>query len=273
MNTPSLSPAAQLELDRLERPTIVGDWISNYHAMLRKLVERDTSNMADWEIRGRGIKALEKSREKYRVAAELKTYAIPLLESLHLLELDGSPESPTVSLDEFLKQTMPNTGRDVLRERFMQYLTERARNEVDIQMSLHPRPAMSRDEHVKQMAEASFALYDDDGMAGPSRNIYGPCFRAWWKTQADGNNLSEPIKRRRMEKSVKIEKMKNILPKSNRPNEGWTSAEWEKRADIVLEVRGGSFRRYQKALLASGAVVEKNGKFRVPRKSLEKKRK
>lgn len=224
MKSPTLSPEAQRHFDELARPTYCGDWASNYHAMLKKLAARGTSNVTEWEIKGQGIEVLEKSREGHRVAVELKAYAIQQLELLRLLELDGSPELPPIPLDEFLKKVMPNTGKEVLRERFRRFLIEKAESAVDDQMALHPRPDISRDEHLMQMAAMDFALLDEDGMAGPTRNIYGPWFRDWWKRH-EGYNLSGANEKKGAKKTDRHKALIALLP--SRPNKpGITKEKW-----------------------------------------------
>jgi|GEM_PF-4797534 len=262
MKPPTLSPEAQRHVDELARPAYYGDFASDYHAMIRKLVDRDTSDITEWEIKGQGIEVLEKSREEHRVAVELKAYAIHQLELLRLLELDGSPESPPMPLDEFLKKAMPNTGRDVLRERFMRFLIEKADSEVDEQMELHPRPDISRDERVKQMSAIAFALVDQDGVAGPTGNIYGPWFRNWWKRH-EGNNLSSANGKKAAKKSDRHKALVELLPsRNNKP--GQSKDEWRSQAEkkgLFSSLR--TFNNDVKTLIDSRLVhVQDDGNFR-----------
>ncbi len=263
MNKEDLSPEAQQRLKEITPSTdSVENWNFAFMNMLKKLAERNTSDVTEWEIKGQGIEVLEKSREEHSVAVELKAYAIPLLETFRLLELDGSPELPPISLDEFLKKTMPNTGKDVLRERFMRFLIEKAESEVDRQMELHPRPDISRDERVKQMATNVFSLFDEDGVAGPTRNFYGPWFREWWKRH-EGNSLSGANEKKGAKKSDRHEALIALLP--SRPDKpGITKDQWRDKA----KKKGlfGSLRTLNRdvQLLSVGKKiqVQENGNFR-----------
>jgi hypothetical protein len=260
--TPTLSPEAQQELTNLESSTIAdgGDWLSNYMGMLKRLAQRNTTDVTEWEIKGQGIEALEKSREDHRIAVELKAYAqtqIPIDYSATLAKL---PE--LASLDEFLKRAWRDTGRDVLRGRFMDFLTGEAEVGVDEQMSLHPRHGVSREDYVKQMAAALFCMFDEDGMAAPTQLDYRQRFRAWWKHH-EGNNLSGYNEKTGLNKTDRHKELIKLLP--SRPNTpGITKQKWkEKAAKAGLLESPRTFRRDVKHLSDSKMIrAQEDGNFR-----------
>lgn len=262
MKEEDLSPEAKYHLRERELETTHGDWLSNYMAMLKEFAERNTSDVTEWEIKGQGIEVLEKCREEHRIAGELQYYATHQLETFRLLELDGSPESPPVSLDEFLKRAMPNTGREVLRERFMRFLIEKAESEVDQQMALHPRPGISRDECVKQLATGYFTLYEEDGVHGPTRNYRGPEFRDWWKRH-EGNPLGEHNNSKKIGVNERQLALIGLLP-SRRNQSGIDKPAWKKLAEKKdLFTSRETFDRDLRALITAKKIqVQENGNFR-----------
>jgi hypothetical protein len=165
-------------------------------------------------------------------------------------------------LDEFLKKAMPNTGKEVLRERFMRFLIEEAESEVDEQMEHYPRPDISRDERVQQMATWNFTLYDEDGMHGPTRNILGPRFRNWWKRH-EGNTLSGANEKKGEKRNDRHKDLIALLP--SRPDKpGIPKEEWkEEAAEAGLIESDRNFRRDMKHLIDSKLIhVQENGNFR-----------
>lgn len=261
MKTPSLSPEAQYQLDELESATVAGggDWLSNYMAMLKKLAERNTSDVTEWEIKRQGIEVLEKSREEYRVAVELQAYAIAQIPADISTALAKLPESAT--LDEFLERLMPDTDKIVRHERVMRFLANRYEGCVDIQMEAHPSN-LSRAERITQMARDELETWEHAGLSQDSQYWIQDEFRAWWKTQTDGNPLTKTNAARSGEKAAKMEKMLELLPHTKRPNETMSLDDWRKKAKLILEIPSGTFDKYRKEL--KPRFVEKpKWRFRV----------
>lgn len=262
MKTPSLSPEAQYQLDELESATVAdgGDWLSNYMAMLKKLAERNISDVTEWETKGQGIEVLEKSREKHRIAVELKAYAITQIPVDISTALAKLPESAT--LDEFLERLMPHTGKVVQHERVMKFLANRYEGRVDVQMVLHPRN-LSRAERITQMARDELEIWGHTGLSQESQYWLQDEFRAWWKTQSDGNPLTKTNKINQVSISERRNALIKLLP-TQKAAKGFSSREWENKATVEeISKSPRTFRRDIKALVDDNLVHKQgNGSFR-----------
>ena len=257
---PTLSPAAQSELTRLERATIEGDWIENYMTMLKRLVERDTDDVTDWEVKGQGIEVLEHSREQHRVAVELRAYAktqIPRDISAALAKL---PES--ASLSDFLDRLMQGRmGKEPVMKRFVEFLTHEAVSCVDEQMALHPHP-LTRDEYVASMVRARLKDLEHADLPQELQYYTQEAYRAWWKTQSDGG-IAECSRTRKEIMQARHADLLALLP--SRPDEaGMTKKKWESLAvSRALVDSDRTFRRDVEKLIGKKMVQRQaDGNFR-----------
>lgn len=263
MNPPPLSNEAQCKIDELEQATYDGGiWPNDaYLDKLRGLAAREISSLEAVQVTGQGLEEWERSREEHRVAGELKAYAIYTLNSYTSAELAKFPE--LAPLDEFLKLAMPNTGKKVSRDRFIQFLTAKAEGEVDLQMKLFPKPKISRAERVQQTAEAAIRDYDEHGMSATTQHEYRDIFRKWWKTQEEGNPLGKCTKEAVMKATERQVALIKVLP--SRPSvHGISKEKWKEKADKAgLVPSERTFRRDVQQLVAKGRVrVQEDGNFR-----------
>lgn len=262
MNEEDLSPEARQRLEELT-PAIhaVENWNFAYLDMLKGLAEEELPDLADVEIKGQGMEALKRSRKEHAVAVELKSYAVAFLGPDNSAELAKLPE--TASLDDFLERVMPNTGKQVRRDRFMRFLIAEAESQVDEQMELHPKPGVSREKYARRMAEWDFSLYDKEGLQRPSQYWRGQAFRKWWKSQSDGNPLGKHNYSKSMSVANRHKALIVLLP--SRPNEpGITKEKWmgkAEKAGLLESLR--TFRRDVQRLTDSKMIhVQENGSFR-----------
>lgn len=261
MNEEDLSPEARQRLRELTPSTdSVENWNFAYLDMLKGLAEEELPDLADVEIKGRGMEVLKRSRKEHAVAVELRAYAVEFLGPDISADLAKLPEP--ASLDDFLGRVMPNTGKQVLRDRFMRFLIAEAERQVDQQMELHPKPGVSREEYARRMAESDFSLYDIEGLQRPSQYWRGQAFRKWWISQDAGNPLAATNAARTSKKAAKMEGMLKLLTHSKRANETMSLDEWAKKVELILGIPRSTFDKYRKELRPR--YVEKpKGRFRV----------
>lgn len=258
----NLSAAAKEELKKLT-PTInsVEDWNSAYYDLLKNLAEEKLPLLADVEIKGQGLEALRRSHEAHAVAVELQAYAKAFLGTDISAAVAKLPKSTT--LDVLLASAMPNTGKQVLRDRFKSFLMTEAETRVDEQMELHPKPGVTREEYVKQMAERDFEILDQDDLSPETQHEYTDRFRDWWRRH-DGNNLSRANEKKGLEAAERRQELIRLLP--SRPNsKGITKEKWREEAEkggLYSSLR--TFNRDVRALVDSEAVHVQinNGNFR-----------
>ena len=259
--TPALSPAAQCELDQLERATIDGgNWFSDYMAMLHRLANQEIPDMADVEIKGRGMDALRGSRDKFRVAVELKAYALAKLPRDISAALAKLPELAT--LDDFLDRLMPNTGKQVRRERFAAFLAFDAETGVDEQMKLHPHN-LTRNGAIAEMVRVRLANLEHADIPRASQYDIQESFRAWWKTQEGGNPLNKTNGGKTMTAAARRQSMVKLLPKYQ-AGKGYSTFEWlQATTDAGVLKSERTFRRDIKQMVDESLVhKQKNGSFR-----------
>ena len=269
MNEEDLSPAAQRKLIKLERATVAGggDWLPHYMAMLKELAERDTSDVTEWEIKGQGIEILEKTREEYRIAVELKTYAIAQIPVDISAEVAKLPES--VSLDEFLGRLMPNSSAEDRRREFSGFLRDWAEAQIDEQMELHPKK-LSRDKYVAQIAKVRLENLQSSNLPRILQYDLREEFSSWLKPKKRGATLAATNAKKRTTKAQKMEKMLSLLPHSKRANQVMSLKIWRDRAVEILNIPDRTFDRYRKEL--EGRYIEHpKGKFRVDNNTRETK--
>jgi hypothetical protein len=241
-----LSPAAQRELSELGAAAAnSSDWLSDYLAMLKNLADRDTSDVTEWEIKGRGIEVLEKAREKYRIAVELKAYAITQIPADISAALAKLPESAT--LEEFLEGLMPHISKGEQRERVIQFLSHRYEECVDEQMELHPRK-ISRDERIAQMARDELETWEHNSLSQESQYWLHKDFKAWWIRLDEGNPLTKTNETSTRKKAEKMDAMLGLLPHNKRANQTISLDEWRKRAKQRLGIPSSTFDIYRKEL-------------------------
>jgi hypothetical protein len=252
MNEEDLSPEAQQRLKELT-PSIdsVENWNIAYRDLLKGLAEEKLPPLADVEIKGQGLEAFRRSHKEYAVAVELQAYAAAFLGTDSSAAVAKLPES--TNLDVLLASAMPNTGQEVRRVRFKSFLMTDAESRVDEQMELHPKPRVSREEYVKQMAERDFETLDQDNLSAETQHEYTDRFRDWWRRH-DGNNLSRANEKKGLNGAERRKELVRLLP--SRPDKpGFTKKKWREKADNeghFLSIR--TFDRDVQALVDSKAV-------------------
>ncbi len=133
-STTTLSPAAQAKLDTLIDEHGVDD-SAKLLVVLQWLAARPLPPIEEVRVNGQGLDERERSEEDHEVAVELQKYAIAMIGSDISKSLTKLPQWTT--LDEFLDNLMPNTGRGVRRQRFLDFLRHEATENAD----LFPCPA------------------------------------------------------------------------------------------------------------------------------------
>ena len=195
--------------------------------MLENLAKREIFDVTEWEIKGQGKPILDASREEHRIAVELKAYAEAIIKREDSFRAANLPEQ--VGFDDFLKRAMPKIGKQVLRDRFLQFLRAEAEKTVDQQMKLFPRPDISREERIKQMAENEFELLEAEGLAAPTHYEHRKLFSDWWKKQDEGNPFNKVNKAKTIRMVERRIVLVKLLPKQ-KALKGFSIREWENAA-------------------------------------------
>lgn len=263
MTEDGLSPEARQRLNDLT-PTIhaVENWNLAYLDMLKGLADEELPDLADVEIKNEGMEALKRSRKDHAVAVELKAYAEAFLGSDISAELSNLPKRS--GLDDFLDRVLPKVDEQTRRNQFMRFLIAEAETHVDEEMELHPKPGVSREERVKQMAESEFGHFSKHGFAATTHFEHELRFVAWRKRNMPNGSLGAANEKKAAEKKAKLEKLLKLLPHSLRSNETMSLAEWRNRAKSRLDIPNRTFDRYRAELVNDGLCIEKpKGRFRV----------
>lgn len=265
MPAPTLSPAAQRQFDELTPAIVHGrNWNFDYIGFLDRLSMRELPDVSVVEVRNQGLEAWERSREELSVALELKEYA-----ANELVSFFGEVNTTSLPLIEFIESLISRPRDGKSREcEFRDFLCSLAESE------LIPRDQVTmnhkiREDRIAEMGNVRWDFLESEGVSRFIQSHIKNLFTDWRK-QNHPHVETAAIKAKRANKADKMEKMKSILRKSNRTNEGLTSIEWERQALDRLDIPSTTFRRHQKALVASGEVVVANGKYRIPKKSPEK---
>lgn len=264
MNEENLTPAAQEQLKNLTPPLDTKEnWSFSYLSMLRGLAEREIPTLSDVEIKGQGLEVLERSREDHAVALELQAFAQASLGPDLSSEIAKLPTR--ASLDDFLANTMRATGKQVLRDRFLRFLHAKAEASVDEQMEIAPKAEMTREERIRHMAEGILAHFEADGLAAPTQLEYRTHFRAWWKSQDEGNTLADHNSESRLSMEVRRRDLIALLP--SRTNQaGFSKKQWKEKAEragLIESLR--TFNRDVKDLIdpdSPRVKVQNDGSFR-----------
>lgn len=256
----NLSPAAQEELKKLT-PTInsVEDWNSAYYGLLKGLANRDTSDVTEWEVKGQGIEVLEESREKHRVAVELKAFA----EAFVGTEIsDAIARLPTsTSLDELLQRLMPGQSDKDCRKKFDEFLKDWSQRHAKELMEINPRK-ISRSKYAAVLAKARLENLKAVSLPRLVQYDLRKEFDLWNKGCRDVHPLAATNAARSDKKAEKMERMLGLLPKSNRANETMTLDEWREKAKEIWDIPKSTFDKYRKELKLR--YIEKpKWKFRV----------
>lgn len=291
MNHPDLSPAAQLELERL-MPAVIGgeNWDFEYYALLRtiasrwnlrplaisadeefltkidlneRLASREIPDMSVIEVKNQGLAAWEKSREELKVALELKDYA-----AKKLISMFGEDHSMNLPLEEFLASLIPRptTGYDRASE-FMAFLRNLADRDLSDPEGSEPS-LESRSKQIDQIADVRWDYLETEGVSEVIQSDIRDMFKEWRKCNQREHSLVTVNTKKKASKAVKMEKMLQLLPSNNRANETIDLKTWRKKAEEILEIPERSFDRYRKQL--AGRFVESpTGRFRRERKPRE----
>jgi hypothetical protein len=268
MTAPALSPEAQQVFDELLRPVFLdgGDFFQDYYAMLEGLASEEVADPDDVKINDMSHADWKARRQEIRIAQELQQHATAILRAAAATAAAVAKLPPQASLEAFLELLMPDTGREVRRDRFNLFLTHEAEMEVDEQLKLFPK-GLTREESIARMVQSRLATLKHADIPALSQYDLQEPFRRWWKSQNEGNPLGTINVTKKAGVSDRHAALAELLPsKPDKP--GMSKKDWRSAAEkkgLISSPR--VFNRDVVDMVRKGLVQDQeNGCFRQPKK-------